>query len=56
MFSEEKSCPKQGRKKPDKVLIKPFHSNTSYGFEYKKCISKLPIKIFIKRKTRARKA
>ena len=25
-------------------IIKSFHSNTSYGFEYKKCVSKLSIK------------
>ena len=31
--------------------------NTSYGFEYQKnCISKLSIKMFIKRKTRTGKA
>ena len=47
MFSEEKK----------KVGIKSFFSNTSYGFEYKIFyISKLSVKMFVKRKTKARKA
>ena len=46
-----------GHKKKNKKKgagIKSFYSNTSYSFEYKKdCISKLSVKMFIKRKTRA---
>ena len=37
--------------------IESFYSNRFYGYEYKEnCISKLSIKIFIKRKSRAAKA
>ena len=51
----EKKLSKAGQKKS--IGIKPFYSNTFYGFEYKKnSISKLSIKMFIKRKTTAEKA
>ena len=53
MFSEEKLS-KQGKKQ--NTGIKSFYSNTSYGLGFtKKCISKLSIKIFIKKKNRAGK-
>ena len=51
----EKNLSKAGQKKS--IGIKPCYSNTFYGFEYKKnSISKLSIKMFIKRKTTAEKA
>ena len=46
----------QAGQKKQSMGIKSFYWNTPYGFEYKKnCISKLSIKVFIKRKTKARK-
>ena len=56
MFSEEKLS-HAGQKNQKSIGKKFSYSNRSYGFEYKKtCISKLSLKIFIKRKTRAEKA
>ena len=49
-YFQGRSCPKQDKKQPS-IGIKSFYSNASYGFEYKKnCISKVSIKMFIKRK------
>ena len=46
----------QAGQKQQSISVNSFYSNTSYGFECKKhCLSKLSIKIFIKRKTKARK-
>ena len=53
MFSEEKLP--QSHQKQQQIGIKSCYSNASYSFEYKNCISKLSIKMFIKRKTRAGK-
>ena len=53
MFSEGKLS-QAGQKNQQSSGIKPFYSNTSYGFEYEKnCTNKLSIKMFIKRKTMA---
>ena len=55
MFSEKK-LPQAEQKKCRSVGIKHFYSNTYYGFEYKRnWVSKLSIKIFIKRRTRGGK-
>ena len=52
---QRRSCHRQGNKQRS-IGIKSFYSNTSYGFEYKRnCISKLFVKMFIKRKTRTEK-
>ena len=53
IFKKE-AVPSRARKQ--RIGIKSFYSGIIYGFEYKKnCISKLSIKMFIKRKTRAGK-
>ena len=54
MFSEEKLC--QARQKLNKVLVKYLFTQTQLTIvNKKKYISKLSIKMFIKRKTRAGK-
>ena len=55
MFSEEKLSPT--RQKKQSIGIKSFYSNISSDFEYKKKrISKLSIKMFLKRENRVGKA
>ena len=56
MFSEEKLS-QPGQKNHQFIGNKSFYLNTSNRLEYKKnCISKLSIKMFIKRKARGGKA
>ena len=53
MFSEGKLS-QAGQKNQQSSCTKPFYSNTSYGFEYKKnCTNKLSIKMVMKTKTMA---
>ena len=57
MFSEEKLLQtRQKKQQQQSISIKSFYSNTFSGFKYKKLhLSKFPIKMFIKRVTRAGK-
>ena len=53
-FFQRRNWPKQGKKQS--IRVKTFYWNTFYVLHIKNCISKLSIKRFIKRKTRAGKA
>ena len=48
MFSEEKLS-QEVQKKQESIGIKSFYLNASYGLEYENCITKLSIKMFIKK-------
>ena len=53
MFSEEKLSQEVKKKKQESIGIKSFYLNASHGLEYEKnCITKLSIKIFIKKQYR----
>ena len=55
VFREE-AAPRRAGKKQQSIGIRCSYSNASWFWIKKNCISKLSIKMFIKRKTRAGKA